>query len=207
MAFDRGTYKYTADRPRILLNNVRAAVHAPKYKLERLTVDTPFAFETVHKPQTGAYYEPYPQRKVKLHVNVAALNLPPLVRKRLVNFATSRGYFNPGKETLTVSCMKENTRAQNRAYCVHLVRELLHEAWKADLNYLPPPDKLTPSQQVLLEQEAKKQKKEDAMGEIKQAGQFTLFRFHSWPTPKQLQQQQKTAEKQFNSLFKTLVKQ
>lgn len=203
--FDRGTYKYTADRPRVLLDNVPLKIQATRYKLERLTDETPIAFETTHKPSTGEYYDRYTDRKVKLHIKVGGLYLPKLVRKRFIALANSKGYFNPGRDTVVISYQKEHTKTGNRAYCVRIFRELLHEAWKADLNYLPPPDKLEPLQQVIAEKEARDNPpKEFSFADIKASSKFTIFRLYDWPDPQKLEERKELAGKQFVKLFKTL---
>jgi len=117
----------------------------------------------------------------------------------------SRGYFNPGKDMVIISSMKEHTKTGNRAYCVHVFRELIHEAWKADLNYIPPLDKLHPIQQVMFEKNIRENPpKQQSFEDVKSIGAFTLFRLPVWPSPERLAAEKEKATKQFNQMFRTL---
>jgi len=72
-------------------------------------------------------------RKVAMKVNMNHFNLPAVVDKRLKELVGPR-YMD---RILKLTGDERQTQDENKAYLKLLFRELMHEAWKADPNYLP----------------------------------------------------------------------
>jgi len=150
----------------------------------------PIAFETNTYPLENEFYGPYHRRKIILYVKLSALELPTPVRKRLINIAKHRELYKPAKDLLVIKSQSRRTKNGNKQHVVNILRELLSEAWKADLNYLPPPDELLPHQQIELEiaEKARRAEKErlDSFENIKQKHSWTIFRYMNIPSAEEL---------------------
>jgi len=74
-------------------------------------------------------------RKVVMRVYVAPLELPKVVDKRLKELLGPR--YNQPAKVVTLTGSDRHTQRDNKSYLKLLFREILHEAWLADPNYLP----------------------------------------------------------------------
>jgi hypothetical protein len=79
-------------------------------------------------------------------VKISALQLPPAVAQRLKDLAGPR--FDVATGILKIVGAKKAERAQNKVGAFSLLRSLLAEAWKADVNFVPTSDPVLPHQKV-----------------------------------------------------------
>lgn len=149
-AFGRALVKpseLVEDRPAILKPPRHPPPSKPtKEKIVKVTNENPIAFETVHYPLNTDLYSPFRTRKVIMYVKLGALNLPEAVKKRFIALTeypetqvkVIKPRYNAGLDLLRLSSRSQRTLRSNRAAVVRLFRQLLNEAWKADLNFIPP---------------------------------------------------------------------
>eukprot|EP00026_Physarum_polycephalum_P002164 Phypoly_transcript_02169.p1 GENE.Phypoly_transcript_02169~~Phypoly_transcript_02169.p1 ORF type:complete len:926 (+),score=218.46 Phypoly_transcript_02169:32-2809(+) len=74
-------------------------------------------------------------RKVVMRVYIPPLELPPVVEKRLKLLLGPR--YDHARKVVTLTGSDRHTQKDNKAYLKLLFREVLHEAWLADPNYIP----------------------------------------------------------------------
>lgn len=177
-------------------------------KIERNHIDTndgynyPFVVETVDFPLLSAMKgrtENVPidliLRKAILKVYLDNLNLPDPVRNRLIELAGSR--YKPKYNMIKLTSRTKPNQSENIANVYSIFRSLISEAWKADLNYVPPEkDQLEPHQQIEVEieheQEKERLQSENDPSNFVKSG-FTFFKIYEPPikshhkrTPKEI---------------------
>lgn len=173
-----------------------------KFQKKRNRVDfvsheTPFVLETDDFPMLTAMSKhgtklpvDLIQRKAKLRINLEALHLPVMVRDRLVSLAGVRYKAESGAIVLISDTMP--TRDTNISNVYKVASNLLNEAWKADLNYVPVGDNLAPHEQIQrqLELEAEKKAEQAALDPTSfvRPKHFTFFRIASYPPVASLSQ-------------------
>lgn len=154
--------------------------------------ETPFVLETNEWPilkgiiETGnrMVEEAHSMmRKAKLYIRVKRLNLPRPVMRRLLELAASR--YDPKLRAIIINEDSMPTQDQNISKVYKVAAALLHEAWKADLNYVPIKDPLPLHQQIQREVdlEAEQKAEQEAMepANFVKPKQITLFRLGSFP--------------------------
>jgi hypothetical protein len=130
-------------------------------KIALVTDKNPLCFVFTSLPFEGKKLNsPFRCRHVKLMLKLSALRLPPNVAARFVELVGPR--YDPETDIVTIVSRKKPNAALNKAYTIHLLHALLSEAWKADLNYVPPPkDPIYPHQEIIKEvQEAERERAE-----------------------------------------------
>jgi len=169
----------------------------------------PLAFEANTYPQNDRNSnDPYHNRKAVLYVNVPALKLTRPVKKRLIGIARYRNLYDESKQLLVLTSTCKRTYKENRHHIVSLLQRLLTEAWKADLNYLPPPDKLEPHEQVDREIATRENKEKEAwLGSFESicgVDHWTIFRFKVVPDPGELSQRWLEGKKNLENVMREL---
>lgn len=162
-------------------------------KIERNRIDTntghkyPFVVETVDVPIMSAMKgrtENVPidliLRKAVLKVYLNNLDLPDAVRERLIQLAGSR--YKPELNMIKLTSRSKPNQSENIANVYSIFRGLMSEAWKADLNYVPPEhDQLEPHQQIEVEieyeQEKERRQFENDPSNFVKSG-FTFFQIY-----------------------------
>lgn len=107
------------------------------------------------------------------------------MHERLVALAGSR--YDDKTGILKVVGIKRAERAQNKAQALALLRSLLAEAWKADVNFVPTIDPIAPHQKVERELQADAEVAAKAAAREPQSflrPDLVLFRLRSFPEPK-----------------------
>jgi hypothetical protein len=189
--FDASTPILTSPKP----------MHAKERKVSvpLVTEKNPFAWVTVDNPMI-----PETIKKTKLYrrstllVKVSALKLPKMVHSRLLTIVGPR--YNPTSDVLKITSTDHMEFLENRRYCLRLFQAALSDAWKADLNYVPPTqDPIYPHQQVIRElqqeQDLQKLKSEYGVAGVKNRTSqypFVIFRYnpHTVPSDELMQQRQ-----------------
>lgn len=180
--FVKGT-KTLADRPAVAEEPITKPSE-PKKPISKVSETHPLAFEYSCYPYSNTP-NPFHSRKITLIVNVAALNLPKAVRKRLIEICKIRDYYDVQRNQLKIKTQSKKTLGANKKKVVEIFRELMNEAWKADLNYLVPKDKAPPH--IIIEKELtdkKKLEEEESLNSwenITSQNSWTLFRVTSFP--------------------------
>lgn len=158
--------------------------------------ETPFVLETDEFPvltEMAKRGSPLPaaqiQRKAKLRIHLPALGLPHVVSERLIALSGSR--YDAEKQLLTLVADTQPTRDENIGTVYRAAGNLLHEAWKADLNYVEVGDNLPPHEQIerQMELEAEAAALQESLNpdSFKRPGQYTFFRVASYPQPQAIQ--------------------
>ncbi|EFA81323.1 hypothetical protein PPL_05303 [Heterostelium album PN500] len=94
----------------------------------------PFQFEISHNTQDQYAEDFWSNRKVVMRVNIAALNLPEVVEQRLIELTYNR--FDTEKRVLTLVANNHKSQDENKHQCKSLFKNLLHEAYLADPNFV-----------------------------------------------------------------------
>jgi len=178
-------------------------------KIQKVSDKYPLAFEANTYPQNDRNSnDPYHNRKAVLYVNVPALKLTRPVKKRLIGIARYRNLYDESKQLLVLTSTCKRTYKENRHHIVSLLQRLLTEAWKADLNYLPPPDKLEPHEQVDREIATRENKEKEAwLGSFESicgVDHWTIFRFKVVPDPGELSQRWLEGKKNLENVMREL---
>lgn len=158
--------------------------------------DTPFVLETDEFPaltEMTKRKSPLPtaqmQRKAKLRIHLPGLSLPAAVRQRLIALSGPR--YDATEDIVTIVADSQQNRNLNISQVYKTAGNLLNEAWKADLNYVPIEDNLPPHEKVQREVElaAERQALLEALDveAIKKPKSFTFFRVASYPQPAAIQ--------------------
>lgn len=164
--------------------------------IDFVSKETPFVLETDEFPmltemskRSSAIPTELIQRKAKLRIYIDTLGVPQVVRERLIALSGPR-YDEKTGSIILVGDSQPN-RDLNIAHVYKTAGNLLHEAWKADLNYVAYGDNLPPHEQIQrlveLEEEAKAQEETLNPESFKRAGHYTLFRVASYPQPEFIQ--------------------
>jgi len=136
--------------------------------------------------------------------------MPNHVRNRLAQLCSHKNYFDPSKDMLIIKSQMKKTLRANKQRVLQIFRELVNEAWKIDLNYLYPPDKLPPHVFIVKEAANKKREAEEehlnSFDQIKQKPTWTLFRYKELPSSEVLQQTTSKAQKKSRGFITTLNK-
>lgn len=153
--------------------NRRAAM--TKKQQEKMRVDRKeFPIEWI----TNTYLEPqwtdkarrrWRERKVVLKVRLAALELPPVVKKRLVSLLGPR--YNKELDEGKVVADKYDTKEENRLYSLMLFRSLLTESWLAHPNFV----RVKETRKDLLKKTNTTLK--NTISELAKGDKLTVFRF------------------------------
>jgi hypothetical protein len=195
------------DRPAVALPDPKPFKPAKK-PISKVSPLHPIAFEYNTYPGSFLIHNPFHSRKVILYVNVAALNMPKHVRNRLVQLCSHKNYYDAQKNMLVIKSQIKNTLRSNKQKVIQIFRELVSEAWKMDLNYMYPPDKLPPHQLIEKEVADKKREEEEeylnSFEQIKQKSTWTLFRYRELPSNEILQESTSNAQRTSQKLLKTL---
>eukprot|EP01124_Arcella_intermedia_P019932 TRINITY_DN2730_c0_g1_i1.p1 TRINITY_DN2730_c0_g1~~TRINITY_DN2730_c0_g1_i1.p1 ORF type:complete len:449 (+),score=97.36 TRINITY_DN2730_c0_g1_i1:32-1378(+) len=180
-----------------------------KPKIQKVSNNLPIAFETNYYPNDEMFYDPYHTRKVIMYVKVSALDLPKNVKSRLLAIANQRGLYEMGKDLLIIKSQKKRTKRLNKHYVVQILRALLLEAWKADLNYIPGKEQLLPHQAIEYEmkaaQEREQKEYQDSFDRIKEKQHWTIFRVKSFPAEEEWTKAQSEALQFYKKCEETLT--
>ncbi|GAM26508.1 hypothetical protein SAMD00019534_096830 [Acytostelium subglobosum LB1] len=150
----------------------------------------PFEFIVSHNTQDQFKEDFWINRKAIMLVNVAALNLPEVVERRLAEMTSSR--FNAETRVLKIVANNHKSQSENKRQCRTLLNALLHEAYLADPNFVSiRPDNYLPEKPVSTFVPSKS---------AKELGKFNLFRLTGFPTLQVQQQRNKQLQaiKEFN---------
>jgi len=197
------------DRPAVAVKPRKPPPEIPaKPKIKKVSDLYPLAFETNSYPFDEEFYNPYHTRKVILYVKVNALELPTLVKERFVALAKQKGFYDIGKDLVILRSQKKRTKRTNRQYLVRILRAMLAEAWKVDLNYIPAPEELLPHElveQEVTERTAKEEhEKRNSFDVIKQQQQWTIFRLKYLPSPEELKNSRVAAQEYYKKTVEEL---
>jgi len=170
------------NRPALLKPQRERKKHKNKFvRMKKVSSQLPIGIESRHYPLDNDMYDPYNVRKCVLYCKLHSLQLPKIVRTRLLQIAGH--LYDPGKDLFILKSQKKRTFSANKNYIFSIMTALLREAWKADLNYIPSkPDKLEPHQ--IVEQELnnvakEEEKKKNSFDSISEINDFTLFQITS----------------------------
>ncbi|EGG17357.1 hypothetical protein DFA_08352 [Cavenderia fasciculata] len=94
----------------------------------------PFQFVISRNTQDQYHDDFWSNRKVIMRVNVAALDLPPVVEERLAALTQRR--YDPKTRVLQLVSNNHRSQDQNKHQCKVLFNNLLHEAYLADPNFV-----------------------------------------------------------------------
>lgn len=158
--------------------------------------ETPFMLETDEFPiltEMAKRGSPLPaaqiQRKAKLRIHLPTLGLPHVVQERLIALSGTR--YDAEMDMVTLTADTQPTRDENVGTVYRAAGNLLHEAWKADLNYVEVGDNLPPHEQIErqieLDNEAAALQESLNPDSFKRPRQFTFFRVASYPQPAAIQ--------------------
>jgi len=197
------------DRPAVAVKPRKPPPEIPaKPKIKKVSDLYPLAFETNSYPFDEEFYNPYHTRKVILYVKVNALELPTLVKERFVALAKQKGFYDIGKDLVILRSQKKRTKRTNRQYLVRILRAMLAESWKVDLNYIPAPEELLPHElveQEVTERTAKEEhEKRNSFDVIKQQQQWTIFRLKYLPSPEELKNSRVAAQEYYKKTVEEL---
>jgi len=198
------------DRPAIATKPRKSPPERPKKpKIKKVSDLHPIAFESNYYPLDQEFYNPFHTRKVILYVKVNALGLPTLVKERFVGLAQQRDVYDSGKDLVILRSQKKRSQRANKQYLIRILRAMLAEAWKADLNYIPAPEELLPHELVekeLQEHAAKEElEKRNSFDGIKQQQKWTIFRMWTLPSPEELQNTRVAAKEYHKKTMEELV--
>eukprot|EP00029_Vermamoeba_vermiformis_P002707 TRINITY_DN1307_c0_g1_i1.p1 TRINITY_DN1307_c0_g1~~TRINITY_DN1307_c0_g1_i1.p1 ORF type:complete len:564 (-),score=180.31 TRINITY_DN1307_c0_g1_i1:39-1730(-) len=189
--FDASTPILTSPKPlHVKDRNISVPLVTDKNPFAWVTVDSPMIPETIKKTKLF--------RRATLLVKVSALKLPKMVRSRLLEIVGPR--YDLDSDVLKITSTDHLEFIENRRYCLKLFQAALSDAWKADLNYVPPvQEPIYPHQQVIRElhqeQDLQKLKSEYGVEGVKnRASQYpyVIFRYnpHTVPSDELMQQRQ-----------------
>jgi len=178
--------------------------HKQRNRVSFNSLDTPFVLETDDFPMLTAMSKrgsklpvDLIQRKAKLRIHLRSLGVPVMVRDRLVSLAGSR--YKPEEDTIVLISDTMPTRDTNISNVYKVASNLLNEAWKADLNYVPIGDNLAPHEQVQrqLELEAEHSAEMAALDPkaFVRPKHYTFFRIASYPPVTSLSQGRESVAK------------
>eukprot|EP01121_Diplochlamys_sp_Union-15-3_P002829 TRINITY_DN1267_c0_g1_i1.p1 TRINITY_DN1267_c0_g1~~TRINITY_DN1267_c0_g1_i1.p1 ORF type:complete len:456 (+),score=85.04 TRINITY_DN1267_c0_g1_i1:81-1448(+) len=141
------------------------------------TKETPVLFIDSDYPTIIDRHKGNIMRKSKMMVYIPAMNLPPSVLERLIELTGSR--YNKQTEVLTLVSDVKDTVDENKLLVIRKFKEILNEAWKSDLNYIPVDLPMLPHQKIEKElrekEEAEKLKSAESLEHYKVPGRFTFF--------------------------------
>jgi len=207
---------YVIGKPTIPDRPAVAAPTAPRIRetkapLLKVSETHPLAFEYSDYPHSREIYNPFHSRKVTLYVNITALKLPESVRKRLIELCKKRDYYNLQRNQLVIKSQVKKDLRGNKQKVVQIFRELINEAWKADLNYIVPNNNLLPHQIVDKEITDQKQKEleeiQNSFETIKQKSMsWTLFRYENIPAYQEIVDNQQISKTNSEKFINTLNK-